>query len=208
MKIAVIAANGKAGSLIVDEALSRGHEVTAIVRGENRTKAQHAIIKPIQDITAADLEGFDAVVDAFGAFAEQDLPLHTATAQQLADISAQTGVHFYIVGGAGSLFVDPEHTTQLVDTDEFPAEYRPLANAQRVQLGDLRARTDAAWTFVSPAVVFDAAGERTGSYTLSGEELSFNDKGESVVSYADFAIAMVDLVEDGGHVRERVSVRW
>ena len=104
--------------------------------------------------------------------------------------------------------MDPEHTTQLVDTDEFPAEYRPLANAQRVQLGDLRARTDAAWTFVSPAVVFDAAGERTGSYTLSGEELSFNDKGESVVSYADFAIAMVDLVEDGGHVRERVSVRW
>lgn len=208
MKIAVVAANGKAGSKIVDEAIARGHEVTAIVRGENRSHAPEAIITDILDITAEQISGFDALIDAFGAYAEDQLPLHDASAQHLADLSTATGVHFYVVGGAGSLFVDPEHTTQLLDTDAFPAEFRPLADAQRKQLANLRGRTDATWTFVSPAIEFLADGEKTGSYTLAGEELSFNEDGKSQVSYADFASAMVDLAEDGGHVRERVSVRW
>ena len=100
-----------------------------------------------------------------------------------------------IVGGAGSLYVNPEHTVQLVDTPEFPAVFKPLANAQRQSLAEIRERNDVKWTFVSPAADFQADGNRIGQYILAGEELTTNDKGESIISYADYAIGFVDEIE-------------
>lgn len=206
MKIAVVAANGKASRAIIEELIARGHAVTAFARSENKSAAKDFVQKDILDLTKADLAGFDVVVDGFGAYTPDTLPLHTKTSQHLSDLVAGTATRLYIVGGAGSLYVDPEHKVQLLDTPEFPAEFYPLAKAQTEELAVLRSRTDAKWIFVSPAADFQADGAKTGKYILGGEELTLNAAGESVISYADYALGMVDLIESGAHVGERVSL--
>ena len=208
MKIAVVAASGKAGRKIVTEAASRGFEVTAFVRrkGQIVDGAKHIVVKDIMDLTVDDLKGFDAVVDAFGTFTPETLPLHTTTSQHLCDILSGSDTRLLIVGGAGSLYVDKEHKTQLFNTPEFPAAYVPTAQAQANELAELRKRDDVKWTFVSPACDFQPDGERTGKYLLGGEELILNAAGESVISYADFAVAMVDEIANGSHVKQRIGV--
>ena len=206
MKIAVVCANGKAGKLIVEEAVNRGHDVTAVVRGENRSAAPKAIIKDLFDLEAADLAGFDVVVDAFGAWAPEILSQHSESLKHLCDILSGTDTRLLVVGGAGSLFVNPEHTAVVADGPEFPDAFKPLAAAQGKALSELRERDDVRWTFVSPAGDFQADGERTGKYILAGEELTLNDRGESIISYADYAIAMLDEIEKGGHIGQRISV--
>lgn len=208
MKIAVVCANGKAGKLIVKEAVSRGHKVTAIVRGDNQTDAQNVLIKDLFDLTAEDLHGFDVVIDAFGAWTPESLPQHSTSLKHLCDALSGSSARLIVVGGAGSLYVNPEHTLRVMDGDDFPAEFKPLAAAQGKALEELRERSDVRWTFISPAGDFQAEGERTGAYILAGEELRLNDAGESVISYADYAIAMVDEAErtDDAHIQQRISV--
>ena len=206
MKIAVVASNGKASKAIIAELIARGHAVTAFARGANQSAAKEFVQKDIMALTKKDLAGFDAVVDGFGAYTPETLPLHTQTSQHLADLVAGTDTRLYIVGGAGSLYVDPAHTVQLLDTPEFPAEFYPLAKAQTEELAALCSRTDARWVFVSPAADFRADGAKTGKYILGGEELTLSAVGESVISYADYALGMVDLIESGAHVGERVSL--
>ena len=206
MKIAVVAANGKAGRLIVEEAVRRGHDVTAIVRGENKTEAEKALVKDAMELTSEDLAGFDAVVDAAGAWTPETVSAITDVAMHLADVLSGTETRLLVVGGAGSLFVDPEHTKTVVDVTSFPEEAMPVVNTHGKLLEQLRGRDDVRWTYVSPAGDFQAEGERTGEYQLGGEELLLNSAGESTISYADYAIAMVDELESGDHVRQRISV--
>lgn len=206
MKIAVVCANGRAGKLITKEAVDRGLDVTAIVRGENKSIAPHSINKDIFAITSEDLKDYDAVVDAFGAWTEDVLPLHSTSLKVLCDAVSGTNTRLLVVGGAGSLYVNPEHTAVVSDGPDFPPQFLPLARAQGKALAELRERTDVKWTFISPAGDFQAEGERTGKYILAGEELTLNDKGESIISYADYAIAMVDEITKGNHIQERISV--
>ena len=207
MKIAVVAANGRVARKVIAEALSRGHEVVAFGRhAENNTQAKDYRQKDILDLTKEDLAGFDAVVDAFGAWKEETLPLHSTTTQHLANILLGTDTRLLIVGGAGSLYVDPEHNVQLFNTPDFPDAYKPLATAMGKALTELRERNDVKWTYISPAADFQADGERTGKYILAGEEFTLNSKNESVISYADYAIAMVDEIEKGHHIQQRISV--
>ena len=206
MKIAVVCANGKAGKLIVREAAERGLDVTAVVRGENRTSAEKVILKDLYDLTEKDLAGFDVVVDAFGAWTEETLPQHSTSLKHLCDILSGTDTRLLIVGGAGSLYVDPEHTVCVADGPDFPDAFKPLAAAMAKALGELRERKDVNWTYISPAGDFQADGECTGAYILGGEELTLNERGESVISYADYAIAVVDEAVNGKHFRERISV--
>ena len=206
MKLAVVCANGKAGQLIVKEALNRGLDVTAFVRGENRSAAKQAVVKDLFELTTADLKAYDVVVDAFGAWESEVLPQHSASLKHLCDILGGTEVRLLVVGGAGSLYVNPEHSAQVMDGPDFPEMFKPLANAQGKALAELRQRSDVKWTFVSPACDFQADGERTGKYLLGGEELMLNARGESIISYADYAIAMVDEATCGNHIRQRISV--
>ena len=206
MKIAVVCANGKAGQLIVKEAVNRGFDVTAFVKSENKSVADKAVIKDLFDLTADDLKGFDVVVDAFGAWAPEVLPQHSSSLKHLCDILSGTDTRLLVVGGAGSLYVNAEHTLQVMDGADFPEMFKPLAAAQGKALEELRERNDVKWTFISPAGEFQAEGERTGKYILAGEELTLNSKGESIISYADYAIAMVDEIEKGDHVQQRISV--
>lgn len=188
------------------EAVERGMDVTAVVRGENKTVAENAVIKDLFDLTPEDLKGFDAVVDAFGAWTPDVLPQHSTSLKHLCDILSGTDTHLLVVGGAGSLYINSEHTVQVMDGPDFPDMFKPLAAAQGKALEELRTRNDVKWTFISPAGDFRADGERTGKYILGGEELVLNSKGESVISYADYAIAMVDEIISGNHVQQRISV--
>ena len=206
MKIAVVCANGKAGSLIVKEAMNRGLDVTAIVRGENRSEAKQAVVKDLFELTAADLKNYDAVVDAFGAWAPEALPQHSASLKHLCDILSGTDVRLLVVGGAGSLYVNSVHSAQVMDGADFPEMFKPLARAQGQALEELRRRSDVKWTFASPACDFQAEGERTGKYLLGGEEVTLNGRGESIISYADYAIAMVDEAVHANHIGQRISV--
>lgn len=206
MKIAVVCANGKAGQLITKEALDRGLDVTAVVRGENRSAAPRSISRDVLDITAEDLKGFDVVVDAFGAWTEDTLPLYSSSLKVLCDALSGTDTRLLVVGGAGSLYVNPEHTACVADGPDFPDMFKPLAAAMAKALSELRQRNDVKWTYISPAGDFQAEGERSGEYILGGEELTLNEKGESIISYADYAIAMVDEIMRGGHIQERISV--
>ena len=206
MKIAVVCANGKAGKLIVQEAVNRGLDVTAVVRSDNATAAQKVLKKDLFDLTAADVKDFDVVIDAFGAWTEDTLPLHSTSLKHLCDILSGTDTRLLVVGGAGSLYVNPEHTMCVADGPDFPAIFKPLAAAMAKALDELRQRTDVKWTYISPAGDFQAEGERTGKYLLGGEELTLNSKGESIISYADYAIAMVDEAIKGNNIQKRISV--
>lgn len=206
MKIAVICANGKAGRQIVKEAVARNMDVTAVVRGDNHTETEKALKKDLFDLTASDLQGYDVVIDAFGAWTEDTLPQHSTSLKHLCNILSGTDIRLLVVGGAGSLYVNPEHTVQVSDGPDFPDIFKPLAAAMAKALSELRQRNDVKWTYLSPAGDFQADGERTGKYILAGEELTLNAKGESVISYADYAIAMIDEAENGNHIQQRISV--
>lgn len=206
MKIAVICANGKEGKMLVKEAVARGIDVTAVVRGENQSDAAAVIKKDLFDLTTADLEGFDVVIDAFGAWTPETLPLHSTSLKHLCDLVSGKETRLLVVGGAGSLYINPEHTIQVMDGTDFPELFKPLASHMGKALDELRTRTDVKWTYLSPAGDFQADGKRSGKYILGGEELILNSQGESVISYADYAVAMIDEALEGNHIQQRISV--
>lgn len=206
MKIAVICANGKEGKLIVEEAITKGVDVTAVVRGENQSKATKVIQKDLFDLTVTDLEDFDVVIDAFGAWTPETLPQHSTSLKHLCDLVSGKETRLLVVGGAGSLYVNPEHTVQVMDGADFPEVFKPLASHMGKALDELRTRTDVKWTYISPAGDFQADGAKSGKYILGGEELTLNARGESVISYADYAVAMVDEALNGDHIQQRISV--
>ena len=208
MKIAVLAANGKLGSLIVKEAVERGNDVTAIAREENKTVAKNFIKKDILDLTENDLKDFDVVITAFGAWTEDTLPLHKTSLEHLSNILANKNTRLLVVGGAGSLYTDESFKTQLFTTPDFPVDYFPIASNQAKGLDVLRNRKDVKWTYVSPAAEFEYDWERKGEYQLAGEVFSVNAQGKSEISYADYAIAMIDEAEKGKHINQRISVLW
>ena len=207
-KVAVVCAAGKEGRLLVDEAVSRGYDVTGFVRGSDKVANPKAktVVKDLFDLTREDLIGFDAVIDAFGAWTPETLPLHKTSLKHLCDVLSGTKVRLLVVGGAGSLYVNPEHTVQVKDLESFPAMFKPLADMQGAALDDLRKRSDVQWTYLSPAGDFVADGERTGEYLLGGEEYFVNERGESRLSYADYAIAMIDEIENANNIQKRFSV--
>ncbi len=166
MKIGIIGASGQAGSMILKEASERGHEVTAIVRSASKMANSGATVveKDIFNLTAADIKGLDVVVNAFGAAPGQE-HLHVEAGRKLIELFKQAPeTRLIVVGGAGSLYVDKEKTTQLYDTPEFPKEYLPTAKNQGQNLQDLKEAEGLKWTFISPAAFFNPEGKRTGSY--------------------------------------------
>ena len=208
MNIAVIAANGQAGKLIVREAVNRNLDVTAIARSANKTATTKFLQKDLFDLTKEDLHNFDVVIDAFGVFVPERLNEHSTSLKHLADILSATNTRLLVVGGAGSLYLNKEHTLQLIDAPDFPDAYKPVASSMNTSLSELRKRDDVNWTYVSPAADFRADGAKTGKYTLAGEEFSTNADGESVISYADYAIAIIDEATKGNHIKQRISVRY
>lgn len=207
MKLAVISANGRSGRFIVKEATDRGFDITAFGRNdENQTIAKKYIKKDLMDLTKNDLKDFDVVIDAFGTWEIDTLGLHSTTLKHLCDILSKSKTRLIVVGGVGSLYTNKEHTQYAVEAKDFPDIYKPVANAMKKGLEELRQRNDVRWTYISPALDFQPEGKRTGTYILAGEELKFNRAKESIISYADYAIATIDEATQGNNIQKRISV--
>ncbi|WP_297922443.1 NAD(P)H-binding protein [uncultured Campylobacter sp.] len=205
MKVAIIGANGKSGSNLVQEALKQGHDVTAIVRNKEYKNGDVKVVyKDVFELSKADLEGFDAVISAFAAWTPETFPLHKNVAKHLADALSGTKTRLLVIGGAGTLYVD-DKGTMAMDTPDFPPEYMGVAKATAESFFELKDRSDVLWTYVSPAGEYDANGARTGKYVLGGDNLILNSKNESYISYADLALAVIDELKNGAFVQKRFT---
>ena len=214
MKIALIGASGMIGSRILQEALDRGHWVTAIVRHPEKIETQHEHLTVAKGDAlneaelSALLRGHDAVVSAFGIdwARPETYPNFSKAATTIINSAKQAGVRRVIsVGGAGSLELAPGK--QLVDTPTFPAAYKAASSAQRDSLNVYRAEQELEWTFFSPAIQI-APGERTGKFRLGKDNPIFDANGQSHISAEDFAIALVDELEQPKHVRQRFTIGY
>jgi len=200
--IAVIGASGNVGTRLVKELSDRGHTVTGIARhpeniadlpGVTAAKGDFAAPEALADL----VKGHDAVISTL-RFAD-------VTPESLIDVVRKSGVRRYlVVGGAGSLEVAPG--ARLIDSPDFPEAYKAEAWAGAVFLDVLRGADDLEWTFLSPSAMF-GPGERTGTFRLGTDTLLANEEGSSI-SYEDFAIAMVDEIENPAHVRARFTVGY
>ncbi|KPV55206.1 3-beta hydroxysteroid dehydrogenase [Paenibacillus sp. A3] len=210
MKIALVGATGTIGQRILEEALSRGHQVTAIVRDPSRVTKQNENLKVVAgDVTnvdslAAAAAGHDIVISAYGPAHGQEEKLVQA-AQALVDAAKKSGVsRLLTVGGAGSLEVAPG--VQLVDTPEFPAEWKGIALAHRDALEVYRS-SELDWTNLSPAALIQP-GEKTGQYRTEENRLVTDAEGNSRISAEDYAVAMLDEAERPRFSRKRFTVGY
>jgi putative NADH-flavin reductase len=202
-KIAIIGATGRAGSQLLEEALRRGHSVTAIARNTDKLAARpNVTIKQVDALDADALQqaisGSDVVISA----------AHFATLPASAVIGPvkKAGVkRLLVVGGAGSLLLPGGG--RVIDSEGFPAEYKAEASAGAEFLGTLRQEQELDWTFLSPSALFDGT-ERTGQFRLGQDDLLVSSEGTSAISFADYAIAMIDEVETPKHSRQRFTVGY
>jgi putative NADH-flavin reductase len=201
-------AGGTLGSRILDEMVSRGHNVTAVVRDsakvpryENVTGTAWDIFDPASVADAA--TGADVVVSAYGPGPENSQPLLDATRSLIRGVEASGVRRLIMVGGAGSLEVAPG--VRLEDTPDFPAQWKSIARAHTGALELLRA-CSLDWTSVSPAAYIHP-GERTGKFRLGKDNL-VDERGQSEISAEDFAIALVDEMENPQHLRQRFTAAW
>ncbi|MTT31421.1 NAD(P)H-binding protein [Terrilactibacillus sp. BCM23-1] len=208
MKIGIIGASGKAGSLILKEAVERGHEVTAIVRDASKIENKQVAVveKNIFDLKSQDINKFDVIVNAFNATPGQENQHIEAGKVLIEALKGAPSTRLVVVGGAGSLFVDEAKSVRVMETPDFPKAYLPTAANMAKNLDELQSTSGIQWTYISPAGFFNPEGKRTGSYKKGGDILTLNSKGESYISYADYAIAVLDEIEISQHKNERFSV--
>lgn len=213
MKIALIGATGYVGAALLEEALNRGHQVTALVRNPQKLP-QHerlsAIAADVNDVAAltALLRGHDAVLSAYNPGWDQaDIrEQFIAGSQAIVAATKAAGVsRLLVVGGAGSLYVAPG--LQLIDTPTFPAEYKEGAEGARQALNQLREESSLQWTFLSPAALLQP-GPRTGQFRIGGEQLLMNGEQPGNISVADLAVALLDETEQPQHIRQRFTVAY
>jgi putative NADH-flavin reductase len=212
MKIAVFGAGGRIGSRIVDEALNRGHDVTAVVRHPESYTKIHTHLKVAkgdlfnsQDVETGAFDQ-DAVVSAYSPAA--GVPPTTITELVTPLINGLKQAHvkrLIVVGGAGSLEVAPG--LQLVDTPDFPAIYKPVSLAHREALKLYQKENELEWTFISPSAVIEP-GERTGKFRTGTNQLLSDANGKSFITMEDYAVAIIDEIESPLHVREVMTVGY
>jgi uncharacterized protein len=197
MKIVVFGSTGMIGSRIATELEQRGHEVIGASRATGTDITDPASV-------AAAVTGADAVVSAVAARGV-DYTLHDVARSVVDGLRRASVKRLVIVGGAGSLEVAPG--LRLMDTPDFPDEFKAEAGQGADALALFQRISDLDWTYVSPAA-FIHPGERTGHYRLGGDQLLVDEKGNSEISAEDYAIGIADLLERGAHPRARVAVAW
>lgn len=214
-KVAVIGATGFVGTQVVNELSNRGYQVEAIVRDASKVQQNEKVTAKSVDVNNIDelanaLQGNDAVISAFNAgwtnpnlyddFLNGSVNIEKAV--------EKSGVkRFITVGGAGSLFIDGN---QLVDSPEFPADYKAGATAARDYLNKIKENTTLDWTFFSPAIEMHqgTAGIRVGKYRTALENPVFDENGRSILSVEDAAVVLADELEQNNHIRERFTAAY
>lgn len=217
MKIVLIGASGFVGSHLLTEALQRGHQVTAVVRHPEKITVSHPNLTVKkgdvlnEDEVAALVAGQDAVISAYnpGWHNPRIYEEFLEGAQAIQRGVKKAGVkRLLTIGGAGSLEIAPG--VQLVDTPQFPAEYKAGATAARDYLNILKQETDLDWTFLSPAILMHPGIKtgRTGKYRTGTNQPVFNDKQESTISVEDLSVAILDEIENSQFIRQRFTVAY
>jgi putative NADH-flavin reductase len=204
MDVLLLGASGRIGQRIANELLDRGHAVT----GVSRSGAVDGVDDPGFEAVAGDATdadriadlaaGHDAVASALGPSEDEDVDALVAMARAVVDGMREAGVDRLVwTGGAGGLKVAPD--TRLVDTEEFPDEWEPVARAAIDAFEVFRAADDLEWSYVAPAALIEP-GERTGEYRTAEGELVADEEGDSYISMEDFAVAFADELESGDGV--------
>ncbi len=212
MKIVLIGASGFIGSALLQEALQRGHQVTAVVTRPEKITPHDQITVLGCDVNntsklAETMRGHDAVLSAFSGHAQTDVQgYYEKGMQSILAASKEAGVkRLLVVGGAGSLQVGPGQL--LIETDGFPDEYQPTAQGAYTALRWLREEKELDWTMLSPAAeIFP--GEKTGRFRLGTEQLVQDAEGKSRISTGDYALAMLDELEKPAHSRQRFTLAY
>ncbi|MDB5145039.1 MAG: hypothetical protein JWQ66_3752 [Mucilaginibacter sp.] len=214
MKLALIGATGFVGKTVLNEALQRGYEVTAIARKPENIDISNSNLTVVPaDVFDADkladiLKGHDAVVNTYNAGwtnpnLYNDFLKGCETIQQAVK---KAGVkRLLVVGGAGSLFVAPG--VQLVDSPDFPKEYYAGASAARDYLNELKKEDELDWTFLSPAIYLHP-GQRTGTFRIGTESPVFDENGKCEISVEDLAVAIVNELENNEFIKRRFTVGY
>lgn len=217
MKIALIGASGFVGTALLDEALQRGHEVVAIARNPEKIEVENSLLTTVAadaynvEEVAKAVSGAEIVVSAFNAgWTNPDLYNEFLRGSEaIQEGTKKAGVpRLLVIGGAGSLEIAPG--LQLVDTPQFPAEYKAGATAARDYLNNLKKETDLDWTFFSPAIEMHPGitTGRTENYRLGTENPVFNDEKRSILSVEDLAVAVIDEVEKHQFGRKRFTAAY
>lgn len=216
MKVVLLGATGKVGAPIRDELLGRGHEVVAVVRNVDRLPQGVAGLEPRQgdvfdgDFLAEVLAGADVVLVSVAMRDDAQRGVGGRSPVDLvriaSDAALAAGVRFFTMGGAGSLEVAPGRL--FVDTPEFPDVAKPESEGFRDALIYLREEAPAEldWTMASPPAIIDPEGEKTGAYRTGRDALIRNGRGQSRISAADLAVAVVDELEEPLHRRMRFAI--
>lgn len=207
MNVVLYGATGNSGSRILQELISRGHKVTAAVR--DTSKVPSTVTAKQDDLSDVDtivstIQGADAIISAYAPPQDDTDALLGVTERQIAAFKTAGDTRLIVVGGAGSLEVAPGVT--LLASGHLPEAWRPIATSHGEALKLLQA-SDINWTYFSPAAYFEA-GERTGKFRLGTDELISDSKGESRISFEDYAIALVDELEKPAHERGRFSIGY
>jgi putative NADH-flavin reductase len=209
MNVVLYGATGKAGSRIMQELLSRGHEVTAVARDQSKLNSAPGVIIKQDDLSDVEkiigiIEGSDAVVSAYAPPVDDTDQLLGVTQRLIEAVKAAANSRLIVVGGAGSLEVEPGVT--VINSGHLPEAWRPIAVSHSKVL-DLLKASDIDWTYFSPAAFF-GPGTRTGKFRLGHDELIADEKGESRISMEDYAIALVDELETKAHPKQRFTIGY
>ena len=205
MNILVIGANGNAGRLIVEKALKAGHQVSGVVRREGAIEGIPTIVKDALQLTKQELSQFDVVVNATSAFTPDTYHLPADLTLLLVKALANTNTRLIAIGGAGSLYVDEDHTVQLNDTPEFPKEFLARSKTHGKSDDILRKFSNVDWTMFTPPPILDAEGPESNDYVLGNENVILNKEGKPYISYATFAQILVDEINNHKFSRQRFT---
>lgn len=210
MNVVVYGATGNAGSEIVKELLRRGHTVTGVARKVESLKDQPGVTAKTDDLSSVDgiagvIKGADVVVSAYQPPADNTDALIDVTKREIEAVKKAGVARLVVVGGAGQLEVAPGVT--LIKSGYLPAEYMPIALSHEKAAEVLKSSSGVNWTYIAPAAYF-VPGERTGKYRTGTNNLVSDEKGESRISFADYAIALVDEIEKPKHERALFSVGY
>lgn len=213
MKLVLFGATGHVGHAILDEALARGHDVTAIVRDASRLTQHdnklHVVVGDIADPATwlAAAKGADAVIASVSARRDGNSETIPNAANVLLTSLPGAGVHRLLwVGGAGSLETAPG--VRVIDDPHFPDAWKAEAQAQARALDVFRAsKADIDWTYISPAALLED-GARTGTYRIGGDQLLTDASGNSRISVPDYAVALLDRLDREDALRQRITVAY
>jgi len=212
MKLVLFGATGTIGQRILSEALRRGHSVTAVARNPSKLQTADTNVTAVAgDVLDADqvakiVAGHDAAINATSPAHDAPEVVTDVARSLITGLKSAEVKRLLIVGGAGSLEVAPG--VELVDTPEFPAAWKPIAIAHRNVLEVYRAEAgDLDWTYFSPAA-FIQPGERTGVFRVGGDQLLTDAEGQSRISAEDFAIALIDEIEQPKHIKQRFTAAY